>query len=154
MRHTLISVLLCVLITGAVIPARAATYKWTDENGQTIYSQTPPPSGTTGVEHIKGPPRSSADSKTATQKTKDDAAAFDERHDEQKTQEQDQKKMKQAEAERKKLCGQMRQDVETLTTKPVVRRVSENGGEPVVLTSEEREAEVKEMRERLKKECK
>lgn len=153
MRQTLISVLLCALITGSAITSWAATYKWTDENGQTIYSQTPPPKGTQGVERIKGPPRSSADSKTSSQKTKEDAAAFSERQDEKKTADQDQKKMQQAEAERRKLCEQMRQDVDTLTNKPVVRRANENG-EPVVLTAEERETEVKEMRERLKKECK
>jgi Skp family chaperone for outer membrane proteins len=143
-------VLLYVLT--AAMPGYAATYKWTDENGETVYSNTPPPDGARNVEKVKNPPPRS--SKSASEKTKEDAAAFNERREDRKTAEQDQKKMQQAEAERKKQCEQMRQDVETLTTKPVVRRASEDGGEPVVLTGEEREAEVKELRESIKKNCK
>jgi hypothetical protein len=152
MRYPLIYVLLCALLLATSAPVRA-TYKWVDENGQTVYSQTPPPAGTQGAERIKAPPRPSTDPGSAAQKTKDDAAAFNERREEKKTAGQDQKKMQQAEAERKQQCEQMRQDVEILTTRPVVRRTPEDGGEPVVLTAEEREADVKEMRERLKQHC-
>jgi hypothetical protein len=152
MRYPLIYVLLCALLLTATAPVRA-TYKWVDENGQTVYSQTPPPAGTKAAERIKAPPRPSTDPGSAAQKTRDDAAAFNERREEKKTGEQDQKKMQQVEAERKQQCEQMRQDVETLTTRPVVRRTPEGGGEPVVLTAEEREADVKEMRERLKQHC-
>jgi hypothetical protein len=137
-------------------PAVAATYKWTDENGQTIYSQTPPPAGTQGVERIKGPPppsRNSGTPSTAAQKTKDAAAAFNERREERKTQEQDKKKMQDADAKRKEHCDGMRADIETLTNKPIVRRTSEDGGESRVLTTEEREADVKILRERVKNEC-
>jgi hypothetical protein len=152
MRHPLISVLLCVLL--ATTSASAATYKWVDENGQTVYSQTPPPSGAQGVERIKGPPRPPSNSGSATaQKTKENAAAIDERQGDKKTQQQDKKKMQQAEADRKKHCDGMREDVDVLTNKPIVRRTSEDGSESVVLTTEQREADVKVLRERLKKEC-
>jgi hypothetical protein len=153
MRHPLISVLLCALITVATTLANAAVYKWVDENGQTIYSQTPPPAGTGSVERIKAPPRPSSNSGTPAQKSKNDAAALNEPQSEKKTQEQDKKKLQQAETERKKHCDEMREDVDTLINKPIVRRTSENGGESVVLTTEEREADVKVLRERLKKEC-
>jgi hypothetical protein len=131
--------------------AAHSAYKWTDENGETVYSQSPPPAGGTDVEKIKTPPPRAARDNA---KTNDAAAAFDKSHEEKKTAEEDHKKMQQAESERKKQCEQMRQDVETLTTKPIVRRASEDGGEPVVLSTEEREAEVKELRESLKKNCK
>ncbi|HEX5056114.1 MAG TPA: DUF4124 domain-containing protein [Gammaproteobacteria bacterium] len=152
MRYPLLPALLCALMTTA-LTAHSATYKYTDENGETVYSQSPPPSGAQGAEKLKTPQRRSANDSTG-QKTKDAAAAFNERREERKTAEEDQKKMQKAEADRKKQCEQMRQDVETLTTKPVVRRASEDGGEPAVLTAEEREAEVKELRESLKKNCK
>jgi hypothetical protein len=154
MRYPLISVLLCALLS-MTTSAVAATYKWVDENGQTVYSQTPPPSGTQGVERIKGPPRAPSNSGApdAAQKTKDDAAAFDERRDDRKNQEQDKKKMQQADAKRKEHCDGMRADIETLTNKPIVRRTSEDGSESVVMTTEERESDVKMLRERLKKEC-
>lgn len=144
--------LLCALLT-MTTGVHAAMYKWVDENGQTVYSQTPPPGGKQNAERIKAPPRPASDPNAAQQKTKEDADGFGERRSEKKTSEQDQKKMQQAEAERKKQCEQMRQDIEILTTRPVVRRTPEGGGEPVVLTAEEREADVKEMRERLKKHC-
>src|SRR5688572_29300168 len=98
MRYPLISVLLCTLMTAATTPAVAATYKWVDENGQTIYSQTPPPAGAQGVERIKAPPRASNSGSDTAQKTKENAAAIDERQGEKKTQQQDKKKMQQAEA--------------------------------------------------------
>jgi hypothetical protein len=153
MRYPLLSVLLCALITAAT-SALAATYKYVNENGETVYSQTPPPAGTEGVERMKAPPRPARKSGSAEQKNQEDATTVDERQSDKKTAAQDQKKMQQAEAERKKQCEQMRQDVETLINKPVVRRASEDGGEPVVLTGEEREAEVKALRESLKKNCK
>jgi hypothetical protein len=153
MRYLLISVLPCILIVAAV-PALAATYKWVDETGQTVYSQTPPPPGTQGVERIKTPPRSAADTSSTSQKTKDDAVSFDERREQRQTAEQDQKKMRQAEVERKQHCEQMGEDIETLTTRPIVRRTPADGGEPVILSAEERESEVKELRERMTKECK
>lgn len=149
MRYPLLSVLLYTLM--AATPIQAAMYKWVDENGQTVYSQTPPPSGKQGAERIKAPPR--PPSNTAQQKTQDNAATSGERRNEKKTQEEDKKKSQQAEANRKKHCDEMRQDIETLTTKPVVRRTGEDG-ESAVLTAEEREADIKVLRERLKKECK
>jgi hypothetical protein len=156
MRHTLISVLLCALMITAITPAVAASYKWVDENGQTVYSQTPPPAGTQGVERVKAAPRAPSNSGTAgtaAQKTKDDAAAFNERQSDKKTQQQDKKKMQEADAQRKEHCDGMRADIETLVNKPIVRRSSEDGSESKVLTAEEREADVKILRERVKKEC-
>ncbi|HEY3486685.1 MAG TPA: DUF4124 domain-containing protein [Gammaproteobacteria bacterium] len=132
--------------------AQAAVYKWTDENGQTVYSQTPPPSGTQGTEKIKTSSKRSGSAAAAVEKTKQDAAGFNERQNDEKTAEQDQKKMQQAQAERKKYCQDMAQEVDVLTTKPVVRRIGEDG-EPVVLSAEEREADVKDLRERMKKDC-
>jgi hypothetical protein len=153
MRYPLISVLLCVLML-TTTSAVAATYKWVDENGQTVYSQTPPPSGTQDVERVKAPPRPPSNSGTAAaQKTKDDADAFNERREEKKTQQQDKKNMQKADAQRKEHCDGMRADIETLTNKPIVRRTSEDGSESRVLTTEEREADVKMLRERVKKEC-
>lgn len=152
MRYPFISLLLCALLT-TTTGGHAATYKWVDENGQTVYSQSPPPAGTQGAERIKAPPRPSSDSKSAAQKTKDDAAAFNERREEKKTAEQDQKKKQQAEAERKKQCEQIRKDIEVLTTRPIVSRTDKSGGEPVILTAEERESEVKGLNELLKKHC-
>jgi hypothetical protein len=153
MRYPLISVLLCALLS-VTTSAVAATYKWVDENGQTIYSQTPPPAGTQGVERVKAAPRAPSNSGTDAQKTKDDAAAFNERQSAKKTQQQDKKKMQEADAQRKEHCDGMRADIETLVNKPIVRRTSEDGGESRVLTTEEREADVKVLRERLEKECK
>jgi hypothetical protein len=46
--------LLLFLACGLTLPAAAEMYKWTDENGVTIYSQSPPPGGEATV--VKPPP--------------------------------------------------------------------------------------------------
>ncbi|MEJ2529032.1 MAG: DUF4124 domain-containing protein [Gammaproteobacteria bacterium] len=53
MKRNLI-VILTILLLIWLLPATARTYKWVDENGKTVYSQSRPPSGKATI--IKPPP--------------------------------------------------------------------------------------------------
>ncbi len=57
MQRNLIVILTILLLTW-LLPATARTYKWVDENGNTVYSQSRPPSGKATI--IKPPPPSVA----------------------------------------------------------------------------------------------
>ena len=45
----------CCLLTASGIAA-AATYKWTDAQGRTVYSDQPPPSANVKTEQLRAPP--------------------------------------------------------------------------------------------------
>lgn len=47
------TILFCLLLA-TTLGVQAKVYRWTDENGQTVYSQSPPPDGK--AEEIKPPP--------------------------------------------------------------------------------------------------
>lgn len=134
-----------------VMPAEAAIYKWVDENGQTVYSETPPPKGT-ATTRLKEPPPPPVDPNAAMESLRNQAKAFEQRQEEQNKTENDTRQSAEREKQIQKNCEQLRKNLEVLTTNNQVRE--QTGDEQHrVLAEEERQARIKETRELIQKEC-
>jgi hypothetical protein len=146
-KTTLIAFLQAVLL---LLPAAApaGSYKWVDEDGNTVYSQSRPPADARNVERVKEAPRPTEDPATASERTRQQSEALNERRDARNTETKDKKTAEDKEGQRKQVCEQLQKNLEVLTTKPIVRKQAEDG-EMVVLDTEQRETEVKDVRKRI-----
>lgn len=142
------AVFACALL---VAPAEAAIYKWVDENGQTVYSETPPPKGTAAT-RLKEAPPPPVDPNAAMESLRNRAEAFDERQEERGEQENETQQSTEREKQIQENCERLRNNLEVLTTNNQVReKTGEN--QYSVLGEEQRQARIKETRERIQKEC-
>lgn len=144
-----LAVVLAALVAGAGV--EAAVYKWADESGQTVYSQTPPPSGT--ALELKKPPepdpaeaeRSRETLRKELERSYDEAAERERVRNEGAEQQRDGKT-------RAKNCEAARSNLSTIENLGR-RRVLVPDGEPVFLSEEERDAKMGEARANIKKYC-
>ncbi len=144
---------LCAVTTLLVLSVpgvRAEMYKWTDEQGQVHYSQSPPPGRP--AQTIAPPPRV------------DTEAAIKALEDQKKRMEKGAKKIeKQAkkaaekqqadknETDRKQACETWRQNLEKLRNVPVYKTTVEGGRE--YLTDEQRQAEIENTERKVAEHC-
>lgn len=143
-----VTVFTCFLLTA---PVEAAIYKWTDENGQTVYSETPPPKGTTGT-RLKEAPPPPVDPNAAMENLRNRAEAFEKRQEELGKQESDTQQSAEREKQVQENCERLRNNLEILTTNNQVREQT-GEGEYTVLGEEQRQARIKATQERIQKEC-
>ncbi len=122
-----------------LLPATAKTYRWVNEQGVTIYSQSPPPSGNATI--IKPPPKPAAAPDEIMNKLKQRQTTLDEA----KNREAQASNNADAEARnaemKKKNCEVARQNLEGISRYPRVRMKMEDGSYKQ-LTHEERQAEI------------
>lgn len=132
-------------------PAQAVIYKWTDENGQTVYSETPPPKGTAGT-RLKEAPPPPIDPNTALESLRNRSEAFDKRQEERGKQENETQQSAERDQQNQENCERLRSNLEVLKVRNQVR---EKTGEDqyTVLSEEQRQARIKETQERIQKEC-
>lgn len=125
---------LCGLVLSGSI--EAALYRWVDESGTTVYSQSPPPDGK--AELIQGGPRAATPGGTgaARERLQQTIEADFDRREERKRVAAEKAKREEAEARRKRNCTAARQDLEALQA-PGPRRVRYPDGTYRVLTSDE-----------------
>ena len=135
----------------AAAPAPGATYRWVDDSGAVVYSQSPPPDGRT-VTTVAPPaaPRSAAEGPRppaggqprntgtppkpqADGRPQPEAAA--------------------KEADRKRNCAAARQNLELIQNRPPQTRFQMPNGEYRRFTDEEREAEIRKARDFVEKNC-
>jgi hypothetical protein len=105
--------ILAALITAcACVSTPAAMYRWVDENGVTVYSQTPPPSGD-AVKLRKRPPPPARDVEAARQRTEQQReGVFDQTEAEKQA--ATEQAMREDEAhQREKNCAAARDNLET-----------------------------------------
>ena len=143
MRSISISlVLLSFLVSVAV---SAATYKWTDENGNVVYSQTPPGSGQyeriKGLKHSRSSQANEAESKTDTNTSKkvsgnspEDLARREELKEELK----------------KDNCEKAKKNLDVFT---VYRRFKNEDGTVTRMDENERQAKIKEAEAQIREFC-
>ncbi|MBN1378493.1 MAG: DUF4124 domain-containing protein [Gammaproteobacteria bacterium] len=148
----------CVLLMLSVVTTLALTdgwaeriYKWKDADGQTVYSQTPPPEGIR-AERLSGAPRSPEDPVEAMNQLRERAEAFAGRREDRLLVEKEGQQALEEKKKRDEICATLRKNLETLQNNPRVRDQSE-GKEPVVITEEQRQANIKSTQERIQKEC-
>jgi len=148
MRHLLVPLLCCPL----VIPsAKAEIYRYVDDNGMTVYSQSPPPDGEVKV--IKPEP---GPSETTSDETKESLESWLEA--EQKRRQDEKAAAKEREnaaaeaAERRAGCEAARRSLQALQRvgQPLVR---DEDGRIRYITVDERERRLKAAREQIDELC-
>ena len=149
MKRNLIIILTVVFLIW-LLPATAKSYRWVDENGVTIYSQSPPPSGDATV--IKPPPPPATPPEEAMKKLKEQQAAIDKsRSKKNEADKKDGKEAKNAEI-KKQTCEASKKNLEQLELHPRVRMKMDDGSYKQ-LTDEERTAEIQEAKKGIEKYC-
>ncbi len=130
------------------INSYAEMYKWVDEEGNTHYTQSPPPSDIT-VETIKPPPKVDTEgaSKTLDQQKK---KANDLREKRITTAEEKQKAEEEA-AEKEKKCQQAKARLASYQRPRV--NLNNPDGTVRVISEDERQAEIKKSNEYIEKAC-
>ncbi|MEZ5535178.1 MAG: DUF4124 domain-containing protein [Thiolinea sp.] len=128
--------------------AHADIYKWTDADGKTHYSQTPPEDKKTKVEDIGDEIGMAAGTAgTATTETAaEDKPAEDEMAEARKQGEENAIK-------HNDFCMQQKAALKQLLSNPVIRWKSKDEKEERILTAKEREAKIAEFEQNIKKLC-
>ena len=125
---------LCRLVLSGSI--EAAIYRWVDESGTTVYSQSPPPDGK--AELIQGGPTAATpeEAGAARERLQQTIEADFDRREERKRAAAEKAKSAEAEARRKRNCAAARQDLEVLQA-PGPRRAVYPDGTYQDLTSDQ-----------------
>lgn len=140
---------LLVLLAGHA-SAGNAFYKWTDKDGVTHYSESPPPDGVSGTE-VRTRDTASSDQEKALERLQERREAADKARSAAAKRESEAAREKaEPEAVAKERCEQYRKNLEVLRTKPVVRSRDPETGEETVLDTEQRETMIKEAEEVLR----
>ena len=148
-RFWLPAICMAMMLVPAVDAARI--YKWTDADGNTVYSQTPPPPGVK-AERIAGAPPPPEDPDKAMQALRERAEGFAGRREDRAILEKEGQEALDRKKKQDDICSKLRQNLETLQNNPRIRETKE-GGEPVVLGEEQRQERIKSTQERIQKEC-
>lgn len=131
-------------------PIQAAMYKWVDENGKTVYSQHPPPSG--AAEKIETAPTPTQSVDEARKKLQETMQKLEDlREDRAITEEAASKQRNEAEG-RKKNCEMARKNLESLQAPPT-SLIRENDGAYKRVPMDERQKRIDETRERIRENC-
>lgn len=152
MRAFTFPVLLAIALMVAGNLAHASKfYRWTDENGVTHYTQTPPPKGVQGneVRVTGGPSSDQAEELQALEERRQQAAAQREREAEQ--QQQAAREKDQPDEVSKERCEQHRKNLQALENRPIVRQEDPETGEVITLDAAARDQALAETREALKR---
>ena len=145
---------IAALVAGLVLSPAAVSemYRWVDDSGTVVYSQTPPPDGRATSTVAPPPPPSSSAEAERTQLQNELKQADEAR----KKQSEDQKKQQEAAvkgADRKRNCDAARQNLDLILNRPPQTRFQMPNGEYRRFTDEEREAEISKAREFVDKNC-
>lgn len=140
-----------VLVGCLCAPSSARVYRWVDENGVTVYSQTPPPSGDwDGVKTQPAP--TAADHEAARERLKTQIEeSFDTEQDKKQAAEEQAKKAEK-EAKRAESCKAARQNLETLQNLGT-RMVRTPDGRYLRLSEEEVAAKIDEAQRQIEEYC-
>ena len=146
LRQTLPILLACLV---AAAPAAAKTYRWVNEEGVTVYSQTPPPEVEAEVVEPPPPPPTGAEARTPMEER---LKALEAQRAEQEKEAQA-RAQAQAEAQRREAnCRAARRNLEALQGPPR-RLYATAGGEFERFTEEDRQTRIEEAQEQIEIFC-
>jgi hypothetical protein len=128
--------------------AFAAVYKWVDENGQTTYSQNPPP-GNVEYEEIGTPGK--VDSARALKKLRDDKIKADKLRRQRLEKQADLKKSREEVSVQKENCDMARGKLASLQRPRA--KILQPDGSRIRLNEEERQRQIKEAEDKLHEWC-
>jgi hypothetical protein len=132
-------------------PALGKTYRWVDENGVTVYSQSPPPEGTTATE-VQPPPPPATPSDEAWQKLNQQRLKLQDAREDRELELEKKRKQQAEEEKRRKNCEIARKNLERLEGPPI-RLMRTPSGDYQPMTEEERQAKREEARAQVKEYC-
>jgi hypothetical protein len=144
-----------LLLAASATTTAQTTYRWDDAEGQTHYSDTPPPTGALNVKVIRNTRFDSEDSYDSEDDTfsyEEQEAAFQERQAKQAEDRAEAEKERLAAAERKKNCDLARGNYNTISIGGRITRIDENG-ERVFLSDDEIEQKTIEARQVMDQWC-
>lgn len=151
-KQVLVGLAWVSMVASAAAPLWAGTvYKWVDGEGQTHYSQSPPPDLPPGeVQQLKGPP--GVDTEAARQALEADEAAFAARRAAAAEQATERAAAEREREARDLRCAELRASLERLRN---AQRVydTDASGQRVRLPEEDRQARIAETEARIAKEC-
>ncbi len=150
MKANLIITLTIMLLVW-LSPTTAKTYRWVDEKGHTVYSQSRPPSGKATV--IKPPPPPASEPDETMKKLKAKLGEMEEER-KQKKEAKDKKKKAEDDAEAKKRnCEIAKANLAAIEQHARVRMKTDDGNYKM-LSNEERTAALERTKKEVKKHCK
>ncbi len=130
----------------------AEAYRWVDENGVTIYSQTPPP-GQTEAETIKPPPPPAMDSNETWNNLNRQWQEMQDREDARKDQKEETTDEKETQEARARNCQAAQRNLKRLVEGRFRMRIKEPDGGYRVLPAEERQAKIEKARQVIEDNC-
>lgn len=152
--HSLVSALVLSLSwLGVGNTVNAGMYKWVDDEGQTIYSQQPPPNGHK-ARQISPPPAPPADASNTQDSIRKLNEKLDAMAEERRKTSEEKRKRKVAKAEKEKRCSTARQDLKTLNERPPNTLYHMPDGTWKRLTPEERAKRIEMLNNAIEKNCK
>ncbi len=142
---------LLIILAGLATGSQAGMYKWVDEDGQTVYSQSPPAAGQST--RIKPPPPPAETPEEARQRLNLQLQKFEDKAEDKEL--AGQKAIKEEELAEvfKKNCAAAQNNLFFLESNPR-KLVGQPDGSYVRLTEEERQQKMQEAREQVEKFCK
>ena len=142
------------LTTKAAAPlgaASAALYKWTNEAGEVVYSDKPPPQNLQG-QRLKAPPPPPVPPEQALEELRNKSKAYTERREARQEAARIQQEAK-AKAERKRQrCDQLRSRLTFLQNNPRIS-VKAEGGEYSRMNEEQRQSNIQKTSDQIQKDC-
>ncbi|MGA7979397.1 MAG: DUF4124 domain-containing protein [Chromatiaceae bacterium] len=144
--------LIVLFAASTCMPLHADMYRWVDENGRTVYSQSPPPDGQ-AVKLKAAPPPPPAEVSAAQKRLQRQIeTSFDDR-EERKRAAEEQAKKDEAAKRLAENCAAARKNLETLQNLGP-RMIRTSDGEYRRLSEEEVAAEIRKTEEQIAKHCK
>ncbi len=144
-----ISILITLLLSSGL---QAEAYKWVDENGVTVYSQTPPPSNVE-TQRMKPPPQpKETGGQGSRENLEQQYQAMQEREDERKKQAEESKKAEDLQEQRDQNCQAAQHNLKILEGPPR-SLVQTPDGEYHRVTQEEREKQKSEAQKMVDQYC-
>lgn len=152
-RRLMQSLTALALAAAIVAPSTglARIYKWTDEDGNTVYSQSPPPRGVQSerIEEARPP---AEDPEATMESLRERTEAFEERRQARQDAEQEDDAAEEREALQQQVCEQLRKNLQVMQNNNQVRQRSDDG-EYEALSEEQRQARIASTQKRIEKEC-
>jgi hypothetical protein len=134
-----------------VIPlTQAATYKWTDKDGNTVYSQNPPPDGNYERMNIKTSPSSGTDSAQGSDEQPSAADSILQDAEDANKQKEIQAEQAKAAEIRKKNCEVAKHNLQIYT---VYRRIKDDKGNVTRMDDNERMKKIQEAKDQIAEFC-
>jgi len=140
----------CLVLTAAA--AQADVYRWTDDSGHTVYSQTPPLDGRPAA-RLSDPPPPAEDPETARKRLESQLETLEKAADARKKAAAEKSKAKKEKTAREERCRKARHNLRILESRPpnTLYKVGEN--EYRRFTVEELEAQRAKLRRIIEQDC-